>query len=168
MRNWIKTILFASAFSPVLIVAGGIRIYVHGLDNISIQFFLVGLIGLTVPFIVLRMISNLSESFSIKVTKIKSSDELLPVFLVSYALPFLGFTSLSGIAIMLIVVLVMFVLYLINKITSHPVLYLFGYRFFEIESEQGVTYVFIGNRRIRNPKTIHFVKRITDAMLMEA
>ncbi|ENA26485.1 hypothetical protein HMPREF1487_09656 [Pseudomonas sp. HPB0071] len=57
--------------------------------------------------------------------------------------------------------------WVISNIPSHPILYLFKYRFYKVESDDGMVYILISNRKILSPKSITSVKKISDGMLME-
>lgn len=57
--------------------------------------------------------------------------------------------------------------WVISNIPSHPILYLFRFRFYKIESEEGMVYTLITRRQILSPKNIKTVKIISSGMLME-
>jgi hypothetical protein len=100
--------------------------------------------------------------------KIESTDFFLLAFVASYTAPIimraveLNFTIISAITFILVIVF-----WVMTSIPSHPILYLFKYRFYKVESEQGVVYTLLTKRELKNPKQIQLVKTISHSMLME-
>lgn len=87
MRNWIKTILFVSAFSPTLLSLAGVRYFSTGIDMIFYQLVAISLLGTMLPFLILAWIRKESETINFKAKKVESADYLLLVFIGSYIAP---------------------------------------------------------------------------------
>jgi len=67
-----------------------------------------------------------------------------------------------------IVVAVIFVVaWFVSNIPSHPMLYLVKFRFYKVESSEGMVYMLITRRTIRSPKDIKQITKISDGMIME-
>ncbi len=168
MRNWLKTILFASAFSPTLLALAGVRYYSTGIDPVFYQLVVISLLGITLPFLVLAWIKKESASINIKVKKVESADYLLLVFIGSYIAPIIMKVAEIDFGITSLIVGILFaVTWLISYIPSHPILYIAKFRFYKIESESGMVYTLITKRQIRSPQSIKSVKQISSSMLME-
>lgn len=168
MRNWLKTTLFVSAFSPTLLVLAAVRYFSNGIDIVLYQLVAVGLIGVALPFLILCWVSNETETLRFTAKKIESADYFLLVFIASYATPVAMKIAKVDFGLMLLLVGVVFIIaWLISNIPSHPVLYLAKFRFYKVESDSGVVYTLITRREIRNPKSITSVKQISNSMLME-
>ncbi len=168
MRNWLKTILFVSAFSPTLLALAGVRYFSTGIDTIFYQLVAISLLGITLPFLILAWIKKESEIINLKVKKVESADYLLLVFIGSYTAPIIMKVAEIDFVITSLIVGILFVVaWLISNIPSHPILYIAKFRFYKIESDSGMVYTLITRREIRNPKSIKYVKQISSNMLME-
>ena len=55
MRNWLRTVLFISAFSPALITMAYVRYDIHGWRTDVLQFGVIGLIGSLIPFAIIKL-----------------------------------------------------------------------------------------------------------------
>lgn len=169
MKNWLRTLLFITAFSPTLLSMAWVKYDAHGLNSDVITILVVGIIGSTLPFLVLNLVEKQGECFSVDIKKIESNDFMLLGFIGSYILPFMlkaADLSINSISIALVALFV--VLWLINSLPTHPLLRVLKFRFYKIESSSGVVYTLISRRELIEPKQIKSVKRISGAMLMEA
>lgn len=168
MRSWIRTLLFMSAFSPTLLVLACVRYDIHGLQSDVLTLLVIGVLGICIPLLILKMVSKSTEVTSFDAKKIKPNDFMLLAFIGSYFVPLIARASeLSLFMTVILVLVILVVLWLVNSIPSHPVLRLFKYRFYEVESSAGVVYTLISKRDVLDPKQIKMVKKISSSMLME-
>lgn len=168
MRNWLKTLLFVSAFSPTLLALAGVRYYSTGIDTVFYQLVCISLLGICLPFMILAWIKKETESINFTAKKVESADYLLLVFIGSYTVPIIMKVSEIDFGITSLIIGILFlVAWLISHIPSHPILYIAKFRFYKVESENGMVYTLITKRQIRNPKSIKSVKQISNSMLME-
>ena len=63
--------------------------------------------------------------------------------------------------------LIFVVAWFVSNIPSHPILYLFKFRFYKVESNDGMVYTLITRRIIRSPSNVTRVMKLSSAMLME-
>lgn len=168
MRNWMKTLLFVSAFSPTLLALAFVRYNIHGFDTAVVQLIVISILGTAIPLLILAMVEKSTEVLKFEAKKIESTDIFLLAFVASYTAPIimraveLNFTIISAITFILFIVF-----WVMTSIPSHPILYLFKYRFYKIESESGVVYTLLTTRELKSPKQIQSVKSISHSMLME-
>ncbi|EIM62808.1 hypothetical protein [Desulfobacter postgatei] len=168
MRNWLKSLLFVSAFSPALLALAGVRYYSKGLDTVFYQLVVIALIGIILPFLILSLIRKKAEIINFKAKKVESADYLLLVFIGSYIAPIIMKVAEINFEITAIIVLILFfVAWIISYIPTHPLLYIAKFRFYKVESDTGMVYVLMARRIIRSPKSIKEVKQISNSMLME-
>ncbi len=69
MRNWLKTLLFISSFSPTLLVLAGVRYYSIGaIDSLVLELSIISVIGILLPFLILALVKKEAprERFSAK------------------------------------------------------------------------------------------------------
>lgn len=168
MRNWLKTLLFVSSFSPTLLALAGVRFYSTGVDTLFYQLVIVSLLGMTLPFLILAWIRKESESINFKAKKVESADYFLFVFIASYIAPIImKMAEVDFVITSLIVGIIFVVAWLVSNIPSHPILYIAKFRFYKVESDNGMVYTLITRRQIRSPQSIKSVKQISSGMLME-
>lgn len=168
MRDWLRTLLFLSAFSPALITLSYVRYDIHGWHTDVIQLGIIGLIGSTLPLAIMALVKSQGESFQIQVKKIEYSDFMLLAFIGSYLLPLvLKGADVSVSAIVVILAIAGVVLWLISSLPAHPLLRAMRFKFYKIESSNGVVYTLVSRREIFDTKDIGLVKRISQSMLME-
>lgn len=169
MRNWLKTILFVSAFSPTLLVLAGVRFYSLGaVDELTIQLAVVSLLGIILPLLILNLVKKEAQKENFTAKKVESADYFLLVFLVSYAAPVvMKMIEINFFTALIVVVLIFVVSWFVSNIPSHPMLYLVKFKFYKVESSDGMVYIFIARRTIRSPKDIKQVMKLSDGMIME-
>ena len=168
MRDWLRTVLFLSAFSPALITMAYVRYDVHGWDTDVLQLGIIGLIGSMIPFAIMSLVKAHGEVFNINAKKVESNDFMLLAFIGSYLLPLVlkgAEVSVNAIAVVLVITAV--ILWLVSSLPAHPLLRAMSFKFYKIESSNGLVYTLIAKREILDPKNIGFVKRISKNMLME-
>ncbi len=168
MRNWLRTFLFVSAFSPALITMAYVRYDIYGWRTDVFQLILIGLFGSIVPVSVIKLLKDHGESFNIQAKKIESSDFMLLAFVGSYLLPLiLKGAEISVNAITVVLVITSILLWLISSLPAHPLLRALKFKFYKLESSTGMVYTLISKREIRDPKDVKSVKKISETMLME-
>lgn len=169
MRNWLRTLLFISAFSPALLTMAYVRYDIYGWRIDSLQLIVVGLLGLLIPIATIKLVESQGEEFKIQAKKIESNDFMLLAFVGSYMLPLiLKSAEISINSIMVILFIIGFILWLISSLPAHPLLRVLKFRFYKIESSSGVVYMLISKREIRDPKEVKSVKKLSETMLMES
>lgn len=168
MRNWLKTLLFASAFSPALLTLAYARYDAQGWDALVMQFLIVGAIGCAIPPLIVLMLARMGESIPFQAKKIESNDFMLLAFVGSYLVPLISRASEMkfGYAVIVTIVLVA-ILWTTSDIPSHPLIRLLRFRFYKVESSSGAVYVLLSKRAIHDPKSIVAVKKISESMMME-
>ena len=168
MRDWLRTVLFLSAFSPALITMAYVRYDVHGWGTDVLQLGIIGLIGSMIPFAIIALVKTHGEAFNINAKKVESNDFMLLAFIGSYLLPLvLKGAEVSVNAIAVVLVITAAILWLVSSLPAHPLLRAMSFKFYKIESSNGMVYTLIAKREILDPKDIGFVKRISKNMLME-
>ncbi len=167
MRNWLKTLLFMSAFSPIMFPMAWIK-WQQGDDLYGMLLLLAGLVGLFLAILVVILIHRHGEAMAVSVKKVESNDAMTMVFVFSYFIPILARFADAHVELGLVLAVVLILVFWhTNSIVAHPPLRLFGFRFYKIETTPGLVYTLIARRDIRHPSDVRSVRRITGWMLME-
>lgn len=69
MRNALRTILFLSAYSPVLLTLAYVRWDMYGFRTDVWQCIIVGCIGSSIPLMIIKLIAKTGESFAFTAKK---------------------------------------------------------------------------------------------------
>ncbi len=151
-----------------MLALAGVRYFSSGVDTLFFQLIAISLIGMFLPFLILAWIRRETESINFKAKKVESADYFLLVFIASYTAPvIMKMAEIDFAVTSLIVGIIFIVAWVVSNIPSHPVLYIAKFRFYKIESENGMVYMLITRRQIRSPQSIKSVKQISSGMLME-
>lgn len=168
MRNWLRTVLFISAFAPALVTLAYVRYSLYGLRTDVIQLLVVGIVGTILPLFIVALVRKSGESFTLQAKKIESNDFMLIAFIVSYMLPLVSkSTDLPVESIFVLLGVLGVILWLVSSLPCHPFLRFFKYRFYKVEAGTGMVYTLIARREIKDPRIPLVVKRISETMLME-
>ena len=110
------------------------------------------------------------ERLPVVIKKVKSADKEVVGFFVAYALPliFKGDAGLDFGAWMLAGAMLIFVLWTTHALHVNPVLGLLGFHFYEVETQEGVTYLMLTKRTINNVSSIKSVVQLTEYGILEA
>jgi hypothetical protein len=168
MRNWVKTSLFVSAFSPCLISIALARIWDGGLTWEAAYYGIAGLLGILVVRYVLDAIRWNSEIFPFSAKKVESNDQLMLGVVATYFVPFIGKAAEINVGIILLIIAAaLMIFWMSSSILLSPVMRLLSYRFYKAEGENGVVYTLLTRREILDSKDVKRVRKITDSMLVE-
>lgn len=168
MRNWLKTALFVSAFSPALFSVALTRLWEQGPTWNSAYYAVGGCIGLlTLRYIVDALRWN-GETLPIILKKIEANDAMMFGVIVTYFIPFVAKALDITFGGMLAVLgLACFGLWLSTSILPSPALRVMGYRFYKAEAANGVVFTLITDRDLLDPREVKTVKKISASMLLE-
>ncbi|MCF4123937.1 hypothetical protein [Methylobacterium sp. SyP6R] len=168
MRNWLKTLLFLSTFSPSLMSIGLSRIWSQGFAVEDSFYILSGAAGFSLGAIIIRSAEKHSETINFSAKKIEANDALMLGVFGTYIIPFLGVASnITFTTVVLIILVFAALLWLVSSILPHPMLRILGYKFYKVESATGVVYTLLARRELLDPKNIKQVKKISNSMLVE-
>ncbi len=169
MRNLLKTVLFISAVAPTLLVAAAIEIWsTLTVVTFTWQLLIVGTIATFLPLLILQLTHAHGEIFPFKAKKIEPNDYFILVFLISYLAPLVTkLTTFNSTWACSIFVVLMITGWFVSSIPVHPFLFFAGYHFYKVESDDGMVYTLLTRSRLKSPKLVTSVKKISDSMLME-
>jgi hypothetical protein len=163
-----KFLLIVSALAPVGLVYAWIvwRNQQHGL---TIGIVAACTVLVLICVYLLRQARTSLERFPLKIISVEPADRENIAFMLLYLSPL--FTSeLGQLNInLLIPTLLVFTLLTATGYNYHfnPLLGLVGWHFYKVESAEGVTYVLITRKELRNTRTINHVGQLTEYILID-
>jgi hypothetical protein len=119
---------------------------------------------------IVRQAREKLEALPIVVKKAKSADKEVIGFFVAYALPLLfkGDAAPDFGAWGLAALLLLFVLWSTHAIQVNPVLGLFGYHFYEVETSDAITFLLITRRKINHALAVKQVVQLSEYGILDA
>ncbi len=170
MRNYLKTLLFVSAFLPALISVALVDMWDN--SNISILDYILmalGLIGVGMMWVIIHIINTKLQTVRVNVTEVEPNDVMMIGFITSYIVPIVAKAPNTSVYSILVILSVAgFVLWNMHTMPHHPLLRIFlGYRFYKIKSK-GMVYTLVSRRDILDVKEVCLVRQVSTYMLMDA
>lgn len=170
LGRFIRLLLALTAIAPLSVSLA--YIYATKDHNLRLAFIagcLCLLLGAGALWIIQKAQARL-ERLPISIKKAKSADKEVIGFFVAYALPVVlrGQSSVDIEAWAFAAGMLFFVLWSTHSLQVNPVLGLFGYHFYEVETADGITYLLISKRRIGNALTIKQVVQLSEYGILEA
>ncbi|WP_273807249.1 MULTISPECIES: hypothetical protein [unclassified Pseudomonas] len=119
--------------------------------------------------VIIKYSSKNFEVLPVVIKKAKSADKEVLGFFIAYALPliFKGQEPPEMGAWMLAGGMLLFVLWTTHAIQVNPVLGLLGYHYYEVETQEGITYLMISKRAINDVSKIKKVVQLTEYGIIE-
>lgn len=166
----LKVLLALTAVAPLSVSLT----YVFAAREHNIQLALVAgfsciLLG-AIALWVMEFASKKLEHLPVTIKKAKSADKEVIGFFLAYALPlvFKGSDVPDLGSWLLASVILLFVLWSTHAMQANPVLGLFGFHFYEVETADGITYLLISKRRINTVQSIKHVVQLSEYGVLEA
>lgn len=163
-----KFLLITSALAPVGLVYAWI-VWRNGQHGMAISIVAACIVMVLVCVYLLRQAGSSLERFPLKITSVEPADRENIAFMLLYLSPL--FTSeLGQLNINLLVpTLLIFTLLTATGYNYHfnPLLGLAGWHFYKVESAEGVTYVLITRKQLRNTDTINYVAQLTEYIMID-
>ena len=168
VRHWLRVLLYASAFAPILISTAVVKAIDAGISTETISLAAIGLFATALGPLILSWVGQELESFTVQFKKIESNDHLIFAFLISYIAPFASKISAFSVNhILLFCGFILVALWMSSALPVHPLLRLRLYHFYKAEAEGGVVYGLISKRKLHSAGEPTSVKLLSHNMLLE-
>ncbi len=164
-----RVLLAFTAIAPVSVSLAYI-FFSHGISllYVCMCLLLCIVLGLYSSWVIHKAAEDF-QSLPITIKKAKSADKEVLGFFVAYALPLMfkgdvnpdiGAWAIAGLMLVL-------VLWTTHALHVNPVLGVIGFHFYEVETQEGVTYLLITKRAINNLKSLKTVVQITEYGILD-
>jgi hypothetical protein len=165
----VKTYFIATALAPVCfslsyVISLKQGFWPWGLVTLSIALALGGsCVG------IVNLAKRHLETMPVTIKKAKSADKDVIGFFVAYVLPlfFAKTVTLEPTAIFIFIALLAFVIWGTHSIQVNPLLGIFGYHFYEVDSESGISFLLVTKRKIVNVKSVTSVVQLTEYLILD-
>lgn len=114
--------------------------------------------------------SSWLEHMPIQIQKAKSADKEVIGFFVAYAIPlvFRGQDAPSFDTWLVAGAMLLFVLWSTHTLQVNPILGIFDFHFYEVETKDGITYLMITRKKISHVRSVEAVVQISEYGILEA
>jgi MFS family permease len=169
MSKFGKLVLMLTALAPIL-GAFAVNSFAH-MDWMMGGLYLGGGVLLVIVcWLVLWRCRTILPEEPLTTKKVKTADKEVLAFLLVYLLPLftkdLIFTG-NWFTPVYILAIIGFCVYHGNSFTFNPLLAMAGYHFYEVENENGMTYLLISKKTIHRHDNTLQVKRLADYIYLE-
>ena len=170
LGNIAKLLLVSTSFAPVLVTLAFVS-YINDTCSKEWVYYLAAALGLVL--ITLKIIDearNRLETLPICIKALKNVDREILSFLIVYLFPLLS-QSAAGVInwkiVGFLLAMFFFVVWGTHSYHFNPLLGLFGYHFYEVTTEGGVTYVLITRRSLKNTKGVERVVQLGEHVVLD-
>ena len=168
MPKFLHALLYTTSLSPLLLVLGLVKYSTHGLDLEVIAYWSAFACLTILTFLLIWWVHDNGETMPITLKKIKPSDSSFLKYFVSYSIP--GVLKVVGIdfdSIRIFFIVIFLIGWSVLSVPFHPILRLFGYKFYEIETDDGFVLTLITRSTIRQVMPLKNCIRIAENLFYE-
>jgi hypothetical protein len=173
LSKFLKLYLILTSLAPLCISVSYIFFEKYKLSIVDfIPLAIMILVGWSSLYI-LRFAESSLEVLKITVVNIKSIDNEVIGFLIAYTLPLLLLDAkhiqISALIITILVFILIFgmIIWGTHSFQVNPLLGIFGFHFYEIEIENGITLMLITKEKIIKAKHIEHIVQLTENVTLE-
>jgi hypothetical protein len=164
-----KLFLVSTSFAPVFLTLWFSEFSKTWKLMDGIWYFIITLTLIELCFMIMWLSTKYLEIMPVQIESISTSDKEIVGFILAYLLPLINQSAFQINNNLLIFILVLFFLsiYTTNSYHFNPVLGFFGYHFYEVTIDGGITYILITRKNITNTKNVKQVVQISEYMILE-
>lgn len=163
-----KFLLALSALSPVAFVWAISDYSRNGYQQEQLTAGVCAILLTFICYCVLYSSSKKLNSISFSVEEIKSMDNEVVSYIVTYLFPLVApATGVSLEAQIAVFLILAYVLSTSNSFTFNPILNAMGYHFYEVKCTSGVSYLLLSKNEITDVKAIKSVGRLSKHLMLD-
>lgn len=168
LSRLLKTYFVATALSPICFSLAYIAYQRKNNIELCILFVSIAVLLGASSFKIIELAKTKLEILPVTIKKAKSTDKEVIGFFVAYVLPIVFKNSnFDAGSMTMFVLLLAFVIWGTHSFQVNPLLGVFGYHFYEVDTESGITFVLVTKKKIVNIKSIGKVVQLTEYMVLE-
>jgi hypothetical protein len=164
-----KLVLMLTALAPIL-GAFSVNAFAHGESQTGLWYLAGGAALVATCWLVLRRCRKVLAEEPLTTKKVKTADKEVLAFLLVYLLPLftkdLIFTG-NWMTPVYVLAIIAFCVYHSNTFTFNPLLSMAGFHFYEVENDNGMTYLLISKQTIHRHDNVLRVKRLADYIYID-
>jgi len=170
LSKFAKFSLVATSLAPILLTVWFIKFCKNW---ILTEGWLYGATAIVLTFICWALLSlskTQLEKVPVEITSVKTADSEIIGFILVYLLPLINESTLQVNSAVLAFVTGLFFIAVLTSHSYHfnPLIGFLGYHFYEVTIKDGIAFILISRKSIRNCKNIKVVVHVSEYMIMEA
>lgn len=171
MANRLQQLIYRLSSAVPLALVFSLVFYLEN-ESILVPLICIGfsLFITTTFFIFFYYAKRHLSSISINITEITQGDHYIMGYIISYLLPLSNtvIKDMNHYTSAIIAIVILIVMPFINSATPNPLLFVTGYHFYHIGSENGVKdYLLISKQKLRSKEQIKLIKRLFEYVLID-
>ncbi len=165
-----KLFLVATSLAPIFLTLWFIGFSRNWRWKEGLSFFVIALALTIICCCLLKLSRQRLEKIPVKITSIKTADKEMVGFVLVYLLPLINRSALDIDGFVLVFVAIMFFIIVLTTNSYHfnPLIGFFGYHFYEVTVEGGITFVLMTKKNLTNCKAVRSVVQVSEYMILEA
>lgn len=182
LNSILKILLVSTSLSPILLTYwfaelskayqeddATIKEFVSEHYHAGIEYLLPAIFLLICCLAIINVAKRRLETLPINISTIKTADRESLGFILVYLLPLANTSNAEINVSVLIFVAILFFLIVFTSNAYHfnPLLSFFGYHFYEVTTESGITYILITRKNITNGKKVKSIVQLSEYMILE-
>lgn len=170
MSNFAKLLLVATSFAPVLLTLAFVD-WRRGEPFWYPSCYLIAAAMLTVVCaLVLREASRRLEVLRLPIESVKPADKEIVGFVLSYLLPLINTWNVARVDVWVlwfVIAILFMIVWTSNAYHFNPLLGLGGYHFYEVTTQNKISFILISRQDVRQASSIGEVVQLTEYMILE-
>lgn len=165
----IKVILSITSMAPVLLTYSLVLFLEE--KSVRLIIYLIILIFLLIAacYTILYIAGKNLEKIRFQVQTLKTADSNTISFIIAYLFPFVSLNSniIDGKVLIFVSLLIILTIFRTHGYHVNPLLTFIGYHFYEVTSNEGITYFLLSKNSLRKVSDVKNVKEISEYMLLD-
>lgn len=164
-----KVLLVLTSLAPVCITFWFTEISKDWVLIRGWHFFVIAVLMVGLCLLTMHISKNHLEIIPVQIKSISTSDKEVVAFFVVYLLPLV---NESAFQVDLRILCFVFTLFFVSILTTNsyhfnPILGLFGFHFYEVTIDGGITYVLITKKSLTNTRSVQKVVQLSEYMILD-
>lgn len=165
----IKVLLSITALAPILLTYSFVLYLEKNSNKLIFILVIITIILILLCYSLLYFAKRKLEKIRFQPKTIKSADSNIISFIIAYLIPFISLNS--SVIDLKVLTFVTFII-LITIFRTHgyhinPLLSVVNYHFYEVTTNNGITYILISKKTLRNVSSVKLVTEISEYTLLD-
>lgn len=164
LSKFLKIIMVLTSISPVFFTLWFKEFSKQWHLNDGLVWLVLSIVLIIIAYIILQISLKKLEKIPIQISSLATADKEVLAFIFAYLLPLIDidYTMMA-----FVLVLFAFVVFTTHTYHFNPIFGLFGYHFYEVTTTNGISYVLMSKKQIRNLNQVTEVILVSDYILID-
>ena len=164
LSTFLKIIMIITSVSPVFFTLWFKEFSKQWHLNDGLVWLMLSIVLIIIAYIILQLSLKKLEKIPIQISSLNTEYKSIFIFIFAYLLPLI---DIDYKMIAFVLVLFAFVVFTTHIYHFNPIFGLFGYHFYEVTTTNGISYVLMSKKQIRNLNQVTEVILVSDYILID-